>query len=234
MNSPAVPPARWPGFWEYLDAGQRSALFAIGRRRRFRPDEAVIHESEPSSHVLIIESGWVKVSTFNVDGREVILALRGPGDIIGEMEAMLDDPRRSAGIRVLAWEVTALVIPAGEFRRFFDSHPAAWHALYKVLALKLRESDRTAREFGRTGVRQALARLLLELAARHGEPNSDKKIAVTLLSQEEIAACIWSSRDAVAHEFRVFREQGIVSTGRRSFAIRNLKELQRIAQSGEY
>jgi CRP/FNR family transcriptional regulator, cyclic AMP receptor protein len=226
--------AWWTGFWEYLTEQERRALVAAARERHYRAEESILHESEPSNHVLIIKSGWAKITSLDSEGREVILALRGPGDIIGEMEALIDDPRRSAGVRSLSEGVIGLVIPSARFREFLNSYPTAWFALYKVLAFRLRESNRNAREFGRTGVRQALARLLLDLAARHGCPDRDGTVVVTLLSQDEIAACIWASRDAVAHELRVFRERRITSTARRSFTIINLPELEKIAQSGDY
>jgi CRP-like cAMP-binding protein len=234
MSSNVSSAAWWIGFWEYLAEQEREALIAIGKARRFAPEESILHETEPSNHILIIQSGWAKVTSTDSEGREVILALRGPGDIIGEMEALIEDSARSAGVRSLAEEVNAIVISSARFREFLSLYPSAWYALYKVLALRLRESNRNAREFGRSGVRQALARLLLDLATRHGISRSNGQIHVTLLSQDEIAACIWSSRDAVAHELRVFRERGIAATGRRSFTLLDVPELKRIAQSGEY
>ncbi|WP_049563826.1 Crp/Fnr family transcriptional regulator [Nonomuraea sp. SBT364] len=235
MNDEAEIPGWWIGFWDYLDDAERQALLDLGRKRTFAADTTLLHEEEPSNHVLIVMSGWVKVTCQDSEGREVVLALRGPGDIIGEMEVMLEDSGRSASVRsLLNNSVDALVLPPSRFISFLGHYPNAWLALYKVLAYRLRQSNRNAREFGRIGVRQALARLLLELAVRHGTKNADGSVTVQVLSQEEIAAFIWSSRDAVARELVQFRERGLLSTGRRSYTINDMGSLRKIAKSGGY
>jgi CRP-like cAMP-binding protein len=226
--------ARQDRFWELLSADDRAALESIGQYRRFGAGETLLHEAEPSSHILVLRIGSVKVTCCDSEGKEVILALRGPGDIIGEMEVMIHDPRRSAAIRTLINDVQALVVPAGRFSAFLDEHPTAWRALYTVLALRLRESNRNAREFGRTGVRQALARLLVDLARNYGEPAADGGVAIRILSQDEVAACIWASRDAVAHELQVLRQRRVLSTGRRIITVNDPSGLESMAQSGEY
>ncbi|GAA1862789.1 Crp/Fnr family transcriptional regulator [Actinomadura bangladeshensis] len=227
-------PGWWIGFWDYLEEDERQALLLLGRKRTFDADSVLLHEDEPSSHVLILLQGWVKIACNDSEGREVILAIRGPGDILGEMEVMLADPRRSAMVKTLMNRLQALVVPATAFTRFLDDHPNAWRALYLVLAYRLREANRNAREFGRIGVRQALARLLLDLATRHGERSTDGLITVRLLSQDEISACIWASRDAVAHELVQLRNRNVLRTGRRSFTIIDMREIRRIAQAGDF
>ncbi|MEU8799801.1 Crp/Fnr family transcriptional regulator [Spirillospora sp. NPDC048819] len=227
-------PGWWVGFWEYLEESEREALISLGRKRVFGGDSVLLHEDEPSSHVLVLLNGWVKIACNDSEGREVILAIRGPGDILGEMEVMLEDPRRSAMVKTLINKVEALVVPATAFTRFLDEHGNAWRALYLVLAYRLREANRNAREFGRIGVRQALARLLLGLAIRHGTKSADGSITVQLLSQDEISACIWASRDAVAHELVELRKRNALITGRRSFTITDVEEIRRIAQAGDF
>ncbi|MEV4759844.1 Crp/Fnr family transcriptional regulator [Micromonospora sp. NPDC049559] len=219
-------------FWSLLAPADRDALERIGQRRRYGSGEVLLHQAEPSNHILILLSGSVKVTCSDAEGREVVLALRGPGDILGEMEVMIEEAPRSAAIRTLRNEVDALVVPARRFVEFLDRHPAAWRSLYTVLALRLREANRNAREFGRTGVRQALARLLSDLARQHGEP-VENGIAISVLSQDEIAACIWSSRDAVAHELQLLRRKGILSTGRRVVTVIDLPALDHIARRGD-
>jgi CRP/FNR family transcriptional regulator, cyclic AMP receptor protein len=226
--------AWWTGFWDYLGPREQEAVTALARRRTFGAQETILHESEPSDHIFVLVTGWVKVTVVDSGGREVILALRGPGDIVGEMEALIDDPRRSASVRTLNQPVTALILPSRTFRQFLDEYPAAWLALYKVLAFRLRESNRNAREYGRVGVRQALARVIVDLATRIGSKDSLGRLEVSLLSQDELAASIWSSRDAVAHEIQDLRRRGILGTGRRSFTVLDPQKLRSLAQSGEY
>ncbi|MYS45456.1 cyclic nucleotide-binding domain-containing protein, partial [Streptomyces sp. SID5998] len=71
-------------FLARLEQPDRAALLALGRELSYAPRVVLIHQSEPSSHVLFIVAGWTKVTAAAASGYEALLALRGPGDIVGE------------------------------------------------------------------------------------------------------------------------------------------------------
>src|SRR3569833_1381958 len=83
-----------------LADADREYLFARGTRRRFRTNALVLMEGDPSDHVHVLVSGWVRVSTIVEDGREVLFGLRGPGEVIGDLAAVTGRPR-SASERAL-------------------------------------------------------------------------------------------------------------------------------------
>ena len=77
-------------FWDSLAAPERLALAASGVEEMFRVGSVLCREGDESSHVMIVESGWAKVSvTVGADAGEQIIAVRGPGDVIGERAALL-------------------------------------------------------------------------------------------------------------------------------------------------
>ncbi len=71
-------------------AGERgpAALLDLGHELSYAPRTVLLHQSEPSSHVLFVTHGWTKVTAAASNGYEALLALRGPGDIIGESAAL--------------------------------------------------------------------------------------------------------------------------------------------------
>ena len=81
------------GFLAALDEPERADLMQRAHRRRYRRGTTVFHEGGGSDEVVVVLSGRVKVSTVTGDGKEVVLAFRGPGDLLGELSAIDGEPR---------------------------------------------------------------------------------------------------------------------------------------------
>ena len=77
-------------FWGRLTVPEQAALATVASPSRFEADSTIIHEHDATDHVLVIRSGLAKVSARIGANRDVLLALRRPGDIIGEMAGVAD------------------------------------------------------------------------------------------------------------------------------------------------
>jgi len=84
QTRPRLRTATPAGFWDALTDGEREHLRTSGQISVFGRGVPVATEGDPSARVFVILSGWTKVVASTADGREAILALRGPGDVIGE------------------------------------------------------------------------------------------------------------------------------------------------------
>ena len=147
-------------FWNSLADPERDALAAAGVEEFFRAGAVLCRAGEDTSQVMIIDSGWVRVSVREPGGAEKILAVRGQGDVVGE-RAALTTLVRSATVTALD-EVSAMVVPAERFAEFLRSHPRAAEMLQRQVTER-REEDR-ARLFPgeRAGAERRLAWLLLD------------------------------------------------------------------------
>jgi CRP/FNR family transcriptional regulator, cyclic AMP receptor protein len=204
-------------------------LVRLGRVRRFRKGAILFGEGDRSDWVAYILKGSVKASTFGDDGKETVHNVLGPGELLGDL-AGIDGEPRSATVTALE-AVEAAVVPAEEFASFLEHHPGAALELLRSVARRLRSSDRRRAEFGGMDVVSRLARLLLELADRYGQPSPDgtgTRIALSL-TQEELAGWAGASREAVVKALRVLREGGWVETRRREVCIVDRAALERRA-----
>ncbi|MDQ3764439.1 MAG: cyclic nucleotide-binding domain-containing protein [Actinomycetota bacterium] len=82
-----------------LTARDRQALLALGSARQVRRGISILHEGEQSRFVALITAGWVTVSTPTARGDSLILAIRGTGDVIGDLAALDGRPRRAPSQR---------------------------------------------------------------------------------------------------------------------------------------
>ncbi len=216
------------GFWVELSNEDRAALINRGFWGEFAPGAVVQSEGEMPDHVLVIWSGLVKVVTGDHAGRPVLLALRGPGDIVGEL-ASIDGSPRSASV-VAINRLKALLVHVDHFRGFLSESPRASQVLQRVVAGRLRDSEEHRRNAS-TATGQRLARLLLELARSYGRSTSDGIVVSVHLSQADLGGFVGSSPRAVARQIERWRDQGVVATGRRQLIIQQSDVLRSIAES---
>jgi CRP/FNR family transcriptional regulator len=119
------------------------------REARYSPGSVLISQGEKGLGLFIISKGTVRITRKKgSDGAEEVLATAGMADIVGEM-ALLDDLPRSATVTAVD-EVTALVLPKGEFRmvlrHILSTDPDVGLELLAVLTRRLREAQQRAYE----------------------------------------------------------------------------------------
>jgi CRP-like cAMP-binding protein len=185
-------------------------------------------EGTRADAVVILISGRVKVFTSAEDGTEVVLAVRGPGALLGELTA-IDGQPHSASVKSLE-PVEFLTVRFQEFRTFLHAHPRAMWLLLRILTNRLRDADRKRKEFGVYDTLSRVARRLVELVDRFGEP-TESCIRITLpFTQEELAGWVGASREAVAQALRTLRASGYVWTQRRAYNVIDVEGLRRHAR----
>lgn len=205
------------GFLGALTTDEGRALEAAGIHRRFPRGAYLFHEGDRSDHVLVLLRGRVKVSSLGADGIEAVLAMRGPGELLGEF-ASLDAQPRSAAVCAVE-SVEALVLDAASFRAFLEAHSRVSLMLLQTIIGKMREANRRRVEFATLDVTGRVARRLVELAERSDEVHIP-------ISQEELASSTGASRKAVVNALRDLRDRGWIETGRREFVVRDIDALR--------
>ncbi|XRQ14186.1 Crp/Fnr family transcriptional regulator [Actinomadura welshii] len=229
----ATPPR--PEFWASLDSAQQSALRAAGRRKQYPVKAPLVYQGDESDHVIIIEHGWAKVTSSTEDGHDVVLAVRGPGDLLAE-SAVLGGRTRSATVTALS-PIRALVVPAARFTGFLDEHPDVWMLVTGTFVQRLDDSDRRLKAHVTSRGTRRLAMLLAQLAERsvqYAPPAPDGSIEIgPPLSQEELGSWMDASRETVARALNGLRRDGLIRTGWRRITVVDLPGLREFAKESD-
>jgi CRP/FNR family transcriptional regulator, cyclic AMP receptor protein len=216
------------GFWGLLSEAERAALSAIGLARVYPPGATLVVEGDPSTHVFILIEGQVKVMSSTSDGQQLTLALRGYGDVVGEI-AGATTGRRNATIQAIDM-VRSLIVGYDRFGAFLDSSPNAAYAYRRTLTKLWNDADSVLRSRPVTTGAQRLAELLLKLADRHGIAEGGEIHVTISLSQEEWASLAGTSRATVTRILSNWRRRGIIRTGQRQITIIDRQALQQITR----
>lgn len=225
MSAPAVSPTRT--FLDALGETDRQTLRARGTVRSFARGAALAHAGQGGDRVLILVAGHVKLQRVTEDGRDVLLAVRGPGDLVGEQSA-IDGLPRSASIVALG-PVEALALGTEDFLTFLTSTPEASLYVMRMLVARLRDADAKRVGYAAQDVVGRLAARLCELSERFGEPAEDGVRIDLPLTQEDLSGWVGSSREATSRALAQMRELGWVSTARRTLTCHDLDALRRRA-----
>jgi CRP/FNR family cyclic AMP-dependent transcriptional regulator len=213
-------------YWDAAGADAAAAFSARGSRRSFRRGEALMHVDQVAGDVLILRSGLVKISATTRQGRSVLLAFRGPGDLVGELAALDEAPRSAT---VLALEpVDALALAAADFRSVLAEHPAAQLALVRALAERLRDADAKRIQLAAYTTLGRVAFCLLELCVRFGRHEDDRIEILLPISQDELAGWAGASIESVGRALQSLRRLGWIETGRRAITVLDREALRGI------
>jgi CRP-like cAMP-binding protein len=214
-------------FLDALPREDRRALLASGVPRSYAPGEAVVRERDTSTFVLAILAGWSVVSVETERGTRLILALRGAGEVVGDLAAVDQHPR-SATVTALG-ALHGVVLPGERFRRFLSARPVATQLIMRQLSSRLRSADGERRSLASETVLQRLAARLVELVERAGRPAPEGVVVDLPLPQHDLASAVGATREAVAKALRLLREQGLVETGTRRLVVTDTEVLRLLA-----
>jgi CRP/FNR family transcriptional regulator, cyclic AMP receptor protein len=126
---------------------------------------------------VMVLCGRVKVVGIGGYGSEAIVAVRGPGDLLGELAA-IDGGPRSATVTTIE-PVEVLLVAHSTFSAFLERRPHVALVMLRLVVERLRYADAQQAQFATHDVLARVSQRLLELADRFGSP-ADRGIEITL------------------------------------------------------
>jgi CRP/FNR family cyclic AMP-dependent transcriptional regulator len=210
-------------------ADERALLQVLGQSpifRRGRPDALaalaaqatpfdypagsfLMRQGEPADHVMVLTAGEVAIVSPVRGGGEQVYTIVGAGELIGEL-ALLNDGRRTASARATS-PTTAWAIGRDPFWRFLEANPPAATALLRQVAARLADREAQIDDLLSLDVKGRLAKVLLGLAERHGEPDPGGGTRIALrLTHRDLAGMVGASRENVSRALGAFRRRGFI------------------------
>jgi CRP/FNR family cyclic AMP-dependent transcriptional regulator len=211
-------------FLALLHPGEYEQLDGLGASRSFPRGALMMFEGELAERVMILLAGRAKVSHAGADGQELLLSIRDPGDVLGEL-GFVDGKPRIATVTALE-SVQALVIPGPAFRRHLETTPRVAVTLLEVIARRFRDASDRLAQFAASDTLARVCALVVELAERYGEPAPEGMSIAMPISQEELAAWAGASRAGVANALGVLRDLGWIQTARRRVIVADLEAVR--------
>jgi CRP/FNR family cyclic AMP-dependent transcriptional regulator len=213
VAAPSTDPAalsRMPLF-RGVPARKLERLAPLLQERSFPAGASVLTAEQPGEAVYILLKGSVKVYVTHTDGSEVILAILGTGEIVGEM-SLADSLGRSASVTTLE-DSTFLWMDRRTFLSGMEEVPAIARNLVGILSRRLRLADTHTRSLAALDVYGRVAAQVLAFAREYGEPLPDGGgVLIPLrLTQTDLGGLVGASRVRVNQALSYYRKRGSIS-----------------------
>jgi CRP/FNR family cyclic AMP-dependent transcriptional regulator len=192
-----------PLFADFTDA-QLAVLASVVTPRTISRGAMLMAQGDPTDSVYVLVAGRLQVVMSDSEGREVILATLGPGEVVGEM-GLVDDSPRSASV-IAADHSDLLSITKREFRKCLAEHFDMAINLMRTLVRRLREADRMIGSLALLDVYGRVAHLLIDKAEAVG----GKRVITERLTKQDIAKMVGASREMVSRVMKDLQEGGYI------------------------
>ena len=187
-----------------LGEEQLRMLTAMVTRKSAPRSTTIMAGGDPTDSLYIVLSGRLKVMMSDSEGKEVILAILGPGEFFGEMGLIDDEPRSATVVTIEPCEL--LSIAKREFKKAMAENWQMTEAVMRGLVKRLREADRKIGSLALLDVYGRVARLLLDMA----ENVDGEKVVTKRLPKQDIAKMIGASREMVSRVMKDLQTGGYI------------------------
>ena len=214
--------------FEGLSPDEQEELRAMMTQTTLRRGETLFNEGDSGDRLYILLSGKVKLGHASADGRENLLAVLGPGEIVGELTLFDPGPRSTTATAVAPTEL--LTLDHNQLMTFVESHPQLAKDMLRALAQRLRRTNTALADLVFSDVPGRVAKALLDLADRFGTA-TDKGVHVPHdLTQEELAQLVGASRETVNKSLADFVSRGWIRLEGRAVTLLDVDRLARRAR----
>jgi CRP-like cAMP-binding protein len=216
------------GIFQGVDQDAADALVKEMDVLDIRKGEVVFNEGEPGDSLYIVLSGKVKIGRRAADGRQNLIAVMGPSDMLGELSLFDPGPRTATATALTDARVTRLRKQA--LRPWLSNRPEIAEQLLRVLARRLRRTNDALADLIFTDVPGRVAKNLLQMAGRFGTRDGGVLRVTHDLTQEELAQLVGASRETVNKALADFASRGWLRLDGKSVIILDPERLARRAR----
>lgn len=210
-----------------LSEEDQAKLAELMSEETLRRGEALFHEGDSGEHLFIIVDGKIKLGHASDDGRENLIAILGPGEIIGELSLFDKGPRSTSATAVAP--TTLMSLSHADLMSFIDTNPDMAKHMLRQLAQRLRKTNEQMADLVFADVPGRVAKALLDLARRFGERTQEGVYVAHDLTQEEIAHLVGASRETVNKSLADFVSRGWIRLEGRAVTLIEIQRLEKRA-----
>jgi CRP-like cAMP-binding protein len=187
-----------------------NVLFGGARSVTLAADQTLFLAGDAGNGCYRVEKGLLKVAMVSRSGTERILAILGPGAIVGEL-AMIDGRPRSASVVALK-DAELTFVSKATFDEFAERHHEVYKYLVNVLAARIRETDAAMAAVSFLPLKGRLATTMLELAEHFGHDVGSGRILIRQkFGQADFAAMAGIARENVSRILNDWKRRQLVS-----------------------
>lgn len=192
----------------------------------FKKGEPIFEEGESVNGIYCVKDGVCKLSKLSANGKDQIVKLVKPGELLGQRSMISDEPANLSAVALEDMEVC--FIPKSDVLGFFNNNNQFSMNVMKTICGDLKEADDHMVSMAQKTVKERLAETLLYLEDTFGK-NEDGSLHIQL-SREELAGMIGTATESCIRLLSEFNKIGLIDIKGKKISIIDKMKLKRIAE----
>ena len=193
----------------------------------YKKGQTLYFQGNPAFGLYCLKTGKVKISKMGNDGKEIILRIAGPGDVLGHQNIFNNDFYTSTAT-VIENAVVCFIDKKFVTEKIASEQSIAINIIKKLSDEMTAFENRNA-AMSHKNVRERLAELLVGLKKTYGI-FEDGKIKLDIkLSREEMASMVGTANETIIRFISEFKDEGILEQVGKVIYIMNFDKLMETA-----
>jgi len=190
-----------------------------------KKNEYIFFPDDPSSIVFFLKKGRVKIGTYSDEGKEIIKAILGPGEIFGELSLVEEGKRKDFAI-ALDNEVKICAITIEDMEEIMSTNSSLNLKVTKLIGLRLQKIERRLESIIFKDARTRIIDFIKEMGYENGQKIGHEILVKHFLTHQDIANLTATSRQTVTTILNELKEQNLLHLERNRFLIRDIEKLK--------
>ena len=205
-------------------------LIDLFNERQYAKDDYIFLEGEAPEALYVVKSGKVKVLRHSPDGKDVVLRVAGPGQMLGTVATF--DGSGYPGTAQAIEECSLLVVGRNDCLTLVTRFPVFALAVIADMGVRLRSSAEQIRSLAVERVEQRIARVLLKLAETSGSDTPEGRVIEMPLTRQDVADMTGTTVETAIRVMSKFRRNGLIRTRRGKVVLLDAEALAEVAGTG--
>ncbi|RLD56056.1 MAG: Crp/Fnr family transcriptional regulator [Bacteroidetes bacterium] len=189
------------------------------KMRNCHKNEVIYLPYEKSNTLYFLKEGKVKIASVSEDGKEMIHAILGQGEIFGEL-AITDDQGERKQIAEATEDALICSIDVKEFGEFMQNNSNLNLSITKAIGFRLRKIQARLESLWFKSAPERISSFIKDLTDEHGKDIGDEKVVQLNLTHQEIASLTATTRQTVTSTLNDLEKKGIIIYDRKRILIK--------------
>ncbi|MCL5105051.1 MAG: Crp/Fnr family transcriptional regulator [Armatimonadetes bacterium] len=218
-------------FFQNLNDATLDAIAGKLVTREYKRHECIWFQGAPSNALMLIQDGYVKMIKHSEGGKDILIELLGPGDVIGAVALLEGRPYPAAACALD--RTTLLLLSRNHFLDIVAHNPQVATQALVAIGARLRHAHEMMRQLAVKCVEARIANVLLLMASRVVDEEDERVVIPIRLARKDIAEMVGTALETTIRTFSKWKNAGIVVREQKYTVIADMAALKDIA-SGEH
>jgi CRP/FNR family transcriptional regulator, cyclic AMP receptor protein len=191
----------------------------------FKKDQFIYFPDEPAQYIYMIADGRVRIGRYLDDGKEVVTAILGMGEIFGEL-ALAGEEKRTDFAQAMDDKTTVCPLSIEELKQLMYGNQELSFKMLKLVGLRLMKLERKLELLVFKDARTRIIEFIKDSATWKGKKVGYETLVPTKLTHKDIAALTGTSRQTVTTILNELKEKNLINFDRKKILVRDLANLK--------